>query len=262
MKLILRFLAASIILLFIGCVTTPKETVKLSEIVDQQIAEMHASHGRFVHLYYLKLRDEIDNFMHQTWIPNFLSNIIEGKGEGGKKFRADLDRAYKLSNLDWESAVEINRIDEEEIKEALRNAIRHLSTENNAMLGMVLLDFSKEVQEQIKKQRMTLIQPIDEQEAYVIDQLRDGYADLLRASAAIKGYLASTVKLVEDRDAVLEKMGILENQRKIVKTALNLNDGAVQALKATKKADEGITIFLETMKKTKDYLDKLKEGEA
>jgi hypothetical protein len=56
---------------------------------------------KFVSLYYDKLRDDVDTFMEQKWIPQFLSNVVLGKGEGGGKFRADLDNAYEFSTLDW-----------------------------------------------------------------------------------------------------------------------------------------------------------------
>jgi hypothetical protein len=256
-----RPLAIIFLILIIGCASAPKETVELAEIVDQQIAQMQVSHEKFVSLYYAKLRDDINNFMEQKWIPLFLSNVVEGKGEEGKKFRDDLDVAYKLSTLDWESAVKINNIHDEDVKSALRDAIQKMSTSNNATLGMVLLDFSVAVQEQINKRRKTLIKPINEQEAYVLARLRQGYADLLRGSTAIKGYLASTVKLVEQRDAVLEKLGVLKTQRKIVNLAVKLNDGAVMALENAGKVEEGIDNFVEKMEKVKKKLKKIEEGE-
>jgi hypothetical protein len=90
----------------------------------------------------------------------------------------------------------------------------------------------------------------------VLDQLRAGYADLLRSSAAIKGYLASAVKVVEQRDAIYQKLGVLETQRKIVDAATALSDVAVGALHAAEDADKGFKKFLADMEKG---TDKLKE---
>ena len=53
----------SIIIVIAGCTTAPRETIELAEIVDYQIAEMQVSHEKFVHLYYDKLRDEVDYFL-------------------------------------------------------------------------------------------------------------------------------------------------------------------------------------------------------
>ncbi len=252
-----QWVVIGLLLLTLGCVSAPRATVELAEITDQQIAGMQASHEKFVRLYYDKLRDGVDHFMEQRWIPQFLSNVVEGKGEGGKKFREDLDKAYKLVTLDWETVIQIKEVKDEDVKKTIRDAIKKLATQENAVLGMVLLDFSKAAQKEINTQRKLLIRPIDQQEAYVLDQLRVGYADLLRSSAAIKGYLASVVKLVEQRDAIYQKLGVLETQGKIVDIATRLSDDAVVTLNATKEADKGVTEYLANMKKTMDEIKKI-----
>ncbi len=252
-----RWVVIGLFLLTLGCVSAPRATVELAEITDQQIAEMQASHEKFVRLYYDKLRDDVDQFMEQKWIPQFLSNVVEGRGEQGKKFRADLDKAYKLVTLDWETVIQIKEVKDEDVRETIRGAIKKLATQENAVLGMVLIDFSKAAQEQINQQRKSLMKPIDQQEAYVLDQLRMGYADLLRSSITIKGYLASVVKLVEQREAISQKLGILKTERKIVDVATRLSDDAVMTLNAAKKADEGVTEYFDNMKKTMDEIKKI-----
>jgi len=252
-----RLVVVGLLLLAFGCVSAPRATVELAEIADQQIAEMHASHEKFVRLYYDKLRDDVDRFMEQRWIPQFLANVVEGKGEGGKKFRADLDKAYKLVTLDWETVIQTKGIKDEDVRETVLSTIKKLTTQENAVLGMVLLDFSKGVQVEVNKQRKLLMKPINQQEAYVLDQLRMGYADLLRSSAAIKGYLASVVTLVEQREGIYQKLGVLETQGKVVDTATRLSDVAVMTLNATEDADKGFTKFLADMDKAMDELKKI-----
>jgi hypothetical protein len=253
----LRLVVIGLLLFAVGCVSAPRATVEVAEIADQQIAEMHASHEKFVRLYYDKLRDDVDRFMEQRWIPQFLSNVVEGKVEQGKKFRADLDKAYKLVTLDWETVIQTGGIKDQDVREMVRSAVEKLTTHENAVLGIVLLDFSKGAQEQINKQRKSLMRPINQQEAYVLDQLRTGYADLLRSSAAIKGYLASVVTVVEQREAIYQKLGVLETQGKVVDTATQLSDVAVRALNATEDADKGFAKFLADMEKAMDELKKI-----
>jgi hypothetical protein len=253
----LQWVVIGVLLFALGCVSAPRATVELAEITDQQIAEMQASHEKFVRLYYDKLRDDVDHFMEEKWIPQFLSNVVEGKGEGGKKFRADLDRAYKLVTLDWETVIQTKEIKDEDVRKTVRGAIEKLTTQENAVLGLVLLDFSKAAQKEINKQRKSLMRPIDQQEAYVLDHLRMGYADLLRSSIAIKGYLASVVTVVEQHDAIYQKLGVLETQRKIVDVAARLSDDAVMTLNAAKEADKGITKFLADMEKAMDEIKKI-----
>lgn len=228
-----------------ACTSAPKETVELAEIVDQQIAAMQASHERFVSLYYAKLRDEVETFMETRWIPLFLSNVVEGKGAGGRAFRADLDRAYKLATLDWESVVKIQA--DEEVQDLVREALSRVAVDQQAGLGRVLIEFSTAAQTQINLQRRKLLDPIDAQEAHVLGELRASYASLLSSSAAIKGYLASVVELTAQRDAILDKVGLLDEQKMIVAAAVKASDGAARALRTAKSADEAIAKFLDRL---------------
>lgn len=259
MKTICKIISTILVLFLISCVSAPKETVELSEIIGKQIKEMQVSHEKFVHLYYDKLRDDIDNFMAQTWIPDFLSKVVDGKGKAGQQFRHDLDTAYKLSSLDWSGVVQLKNIEDEDIKRAIEDTLKRLTEKHNSSLGLVLIDFAAGVQTQINKQRHSMINPVNEQEAYVLEQLRDGYADLQRGSAAIKGYLAATVKLTEERDAVLDQLGVLETQQNIINTATKLSDDAVAALDKVEDIDEGIEKFLNTMEKIQDKIEKLRK---
>lgn len=257
MGLAMRVVLICLLIVTVGCASAPKQTVELAEIVDSQIAEMQMSHEKFVRLYYDKIRSDVERFMEEKWIPQFLANVVEGTGPSSRKFREDLDVAYKLASRDWAKEVKISGINDEDVKKAVNEAIEKLASSEKAKLGMVLIDFSKEVQRQINKQRKSLIDPLNEQEAYVLEQLREGYADLQRGSMAIKGYLASVVNIVEQRDDVLQKVGALETQKKIVNTAVKLSDDAARALKSAEKADDGISQFLEKIEKANEELTKI-----
>jgi hypothetical protein len=242
----LRWVVIGLLLLALGCVSVPRATVELAEITDQQIAEMQASHEKFVRLYYDKLRDDVDRFMEQRWIPQFLSNVVEGNGEGGKKFRADLDKAYKLVTLDWETAIQVKDVKDEDVKETIRDAIKKLATQENAVLGMVLLDFSKAAQKEINTQRKLLMKPIDQQEAYVLDQLRAGYPTLRVVPPLV---LASVVKLVEQRDAIYQARCLETKEDRRCCTSC---DDAAMTLNATKEWIRFYPEYLANMKKTMD----------
>jgi hypothetical protein len=240
--------AASVTFILAACATAPRQTVELSEIVDQQIAQMQASHEKFVRLYYDGLRHDVDEFMTQRWTPQFLSNVIEAKGKGGKEFRAALDRGYALANVDWSKAVRIEGIDDPKTREAIQQAIDAVAVRERGELGQVLIDFSNEAQKQIGIQRRKLLDPIDAQEAFVLDELRQGYAQLLAGSASIKAYLASVVSVKESSDAVLKQVGLLDEQRRLIDTAIQVNEGAMTALAEAKGAQEGIEAAVERLK--------------
>ena len=89
-----QWVVIGLLLLTLGCVSAPRATVELAEIADQQIAEMHASHEKFVRLYYDKLRDDVDRFMEQRWVPQFLSNVVEDY-----ESRSGIFKKFGLSEL-------------------------------------------------------------------------------------------------------------------------------------------------------------------
>jgi hypothetical protein len=256
MSVAARLCTAAIIAALAGCASAPKQTVELAEVLDQQIVQMQVSHERFVRLYYDGLRKDVDEFLEYKWIPQFLANVVEGKGKGGKEFRDALDRAYKLANVDWGRAVQIQGVDDADTRAALEDALATLATRERGRLGQVLLDFSTAAQAQIDIRRRTLIEPIDEQEAFVLDQLREGYADINRGSAALRGYLATVVNLVDKRDATLQQLGLLEKQRKLMDQTMRASQQAVDALGKADKAQDGIEDALEKFKAWKDKLGK------
>jgi len=87
------------------------------------------------------------------------------------------------------------------------------------------------------------------------------YTDLRQGTAALKAYLAATAVLVADRDAVLDQLGVLDDQQKMIKTATKLSDDAVDALDTVEDVDKGIEDFLETMEEIKKVINKLKNEE-
>jgi hypothetical protein len=252
----MRFLAAlaiSIVCLSLcACVSAPKQTVELADVVSQQIAQMQASHEKFVKLYYDGLRSDVDQFMQDKWTPQFLSNVISGTDPGSKQFRDALDAAYKNVKIDWNTAVKIDPSVDSDQRKAVQDAIDQLASRQRGQLGQVLLDFSTEAQRQINMKRQSLLKPIDDQETYVLDQLRDGYAELQAGSATIKAYLASVVNVTEKRDEILQRLGVLDTQKKMLATAEQVNDQAISALSFAKSAEAGVNDFISKLKSLQD----------
>ncbi len=249
----LKLACATTALLFTACASAPKQTVELAEAVNQQIAHMQTSHEEFVRLYYSGLRSDVDEFMAQKWTPQFLSNVISGQGEGGRQFRAELDRGYALAKVDWADAVKIEGIADSKTVTAIKEAIEEVAVRERGELGRVLIDFSNEAQRQISLQRRKLLDPIEAQEAFVLRELRAGYADLLAGSSSIRGYLASVVKVTENRDAVVKKIGLLDEQRSLLDSAISANEDAMNVLGGSKDLKEGVNA---AVAKLKDWLNR------
>ena len=241
-----------------GCIRAPKATVRLSEIVGEQTAQMQSSHEGFVKLYYAMLRVDVDQFLKKVWISSFLA-----KAAVNKQFRKDLDSAYAISRLDT-NVVEIRlragAALPPDIEAALLKGIANAIEQERAKVGQVLIGFGEGALKQIGLQREEMMSPIDEQERIVLEELRDGYADLQRAQAAIKGYLASAVKVEEERSAVLQKLGLLGSQKKILGAALAAGDAAAKALAIAKDGEKGVQDFLKKLQEGKDKIEALRNS--
>ena len=235
-----------------GCVSVPKESVELSDITGKQTAELQKSHIRFVQLYYSKLRDDVNEFITTKWIPVFLSKIVENE-----EFRADLDNAYITSNIQPEDlTIEWKgKPVKEPQKEAVLSGVKKSITDEKAKLGQVLLDFSEGAQVQINKIREDLLDPIDAQEKFVINEINAAYADLQNGQAAIKGYLASAVKLQEKQDETLKKLGVLEKSQKIINKAVSASESLGELMEKKDDVDSILKQFKNMLSTTQDDIE-------
>ena len=246
------------LLITAACVTVhaPKGTVALSEIIAQQTEEMRASHVGFVRLYYSEVRAKIDRFMAETWIPAFLAKATQNE-----EFRAEHELAVESATLDPNSvSFSLPGNLSAEAEAFLDGALTQAIEDARARLGDVLIGFGEAALKEIRIQRATLISPIDEQEKMVLDELRTGYADLQLANAAIKGYLESVVELREESDAIAQKVGLLDVQKKVLSLATEASDAAVRALSTAEGAEAGIAAFLEFMGQGKARIDSVRTG--
>lgn len=233
-----------------ACIHAPPETVTLSEITDQQTAALERSHEAFVHLYYQGLRNDVDRFLAERWIPAFLARAVRNP-----QFRADADVAFRTTLVDPDSVrIELPTDLPADVRATLERGARTAITEQRGRFGRVMLDFSAEALRQIRLQRDSMMAPIDAQEAMVTARIRDAYADLQRAQDAIHGYLAAAVKLDEERDEVLRKMGLLRRQRALLDTAVSAGDAARRALDAATGAEQAAARFRQTLEQGRQRL--------
>jgi len=241
-----------------GCATVPKETVQLSEIVGEQIEQMEVSHEGFVRLYYGRLRNDVNRFLVEKWIPEFLARAAQNE-----EFRRDHDIAYAVSRLDT-GAVEITVRGDipSDVRQLVLEGVQQAIQQQRAKLGEVLVDFGQSALEQIELQRAEMIGPIDEQERMVLTALREGYADIQRAQAAIEGLLESAVEVEREREVVLAKMQLLQAQRQIVESAVSASTMAGDALRYSAEAEEGIGAFMGALSEGQSVIESLRRAAA
>lgn len=200
------------LLVLSGCVSAPKETVELAEITDHQVAELQKSHVKFAQLYYGKLRDDVNRFIDEKWTPTFLSKAVNNRA-----FRSDLDDAYLTSSIsvDDVSVQWRGRELQEPQKRIVLEGVKQAVAAETSKLGQILIEWSQEAQSQISKKRKSLLDPLNEQERFVLAQINSAFADLQRSQATIKAYLSSAVELKEKQDQVMSKLVALEKVEKV-----------------------------------------------
>ncbi len=246
-----------------GCATVPKPTVELSEVIDRQISEMQKSHEAFISLYYAKLREDVDRFILEKWTPAFLAQTLAGETEQSKRLLNELDLSYKLIHVDPSAvsvAIDGKQISDPAVKAAIEQGVAQAVKEQRSRFGETMLRYSRGAQRQITRQRDEMLAPIDKQERFVLSELRGGYADLQRASATIKGFLSSAVKVEEQRDQILGKLGLLEKQRKLVDLAMEMSDKTSAVLgKHDDNPQQAIANFQEQIDEAKRKMNELND---
>lgn len=192
-----------------SCTTTqiPRASVELSEIMAEQTTQIQTSHEAFVKLYYDELREDVEVFMREKWIPDFLSRAIKND-----KFQ----KAHKNAH----------------------------STNDSTALGKVMIGFSAEVTRQVEKQRGLLIGRINEQESIVLAHLRQTYTDLYRAQDTVKENLHAVANVTEEKTVLLHKMKLLNTHNKLLSKAMHVSSLASTALNIAESSNEGIDKFL------------------
>jgi hypothetical protein len=240
----------------IGCIRVPQATVTVSEVVGERITAIRSSHEAFVRLYYQRLRDDAERFVNDVWTPAFLRRAVANAA-----FRQSLDVSYAVASIQPDDITVTVRGEPtlpEPVRTSLRAAIDTALNSHRARLGVVMLDFAVAAETQIRQRRVSLLDPIDEQERFVLAELSDAYGDLHRAQAAITGFLGSAVRVQREQDVILQKLGVLETQRKLLDLAAKGSEAAAKGLATVGDAEGAITRFLETLRATQDSLAKLR----
>jgi hypothetical protein len=233
-----------------ACLRVPQATVSLSDVTREQVASIRESHEGFVRLYYARLRSDIDAFLRDQWVPAFLGRAVENAA-----FRGQLDVAYAVASL-RPDAIQVNVNGNGElpppVREALRAAIDTALTTHRARLGTVMREFTVEAERQIAIQRSAMLSEVDAQERLVLDHLGAAYGDLQDGQAALRAFLASAVQLQTEQDALVRKLGLLDEQTRAIKFLTSASDAAALSLERADKADDAIKSFQSLLRAARD----------
>ncbi len=242
------FAIAFVALSSMSCITVPRQTVTLSETVQEQTASLQTAHEELVSRYYSELRHRVEVFIEERWIPMFLSKAVDDPA-----VQKQVDDALGTAHLS--AAAIVGKIEATGSLSPAENSVVTSAVNNSviggkAQFGTVMIRFSGAVLKQIDQKRSALMAPIDEQEQLVLSRLRTAYANLQSEEAAIKAFLNSAANVQQEQDAILQKMGLLNEAQTAIHTAASASSEASQLL----ATEENAEAFVARMKQANEQL--------
>jgi hypothetical protein len=201
----------------------------------QETATLQAAHEQLISRYYDGLRQRVDAFLTDVWIPSFLARAVLNPAVQSQM--GDAMAAINVSSADVTAKINADSTLSAAEKNVILGALSKAAVGGRAQLGQVMIAFGKEATRQISLQRAKMIDPIDQQEQLALGNIRQSYAQLQAEQAAVKGLLASAVQLREQEDAALQKLGILQQRDRALQAAAMASDQAAKLLTDADKVD-------------------------
>jgi hypothetical protein len=196
-----------------GCTEIPQEAPELSAELGKRIAAIEESHIALLRKYIDEKRKKVDEFIKTEWTPQFAEAYFQQP---------------KISAV-WDQVV--------------------ASGDKSDRLKLLTLVGPK-LQERINLERIKLIKPLDDIEKEIERKLRDEYRQVKAINNSITSYLASASKVAENRDRLLEMIGVEDDRiRKVITDA----DTAVENLVESKDSIEvRFNAFKESIESARD----------
>lgn len=222
------FLILSIVFLF-GCASIPKESVRLSVALGNDLQALHKSHRAMLTLHYGKMKGQINQFVDDVYAPYAISQSL------------------KLEMDDFKVG-----------EESLPGLIKEASEGNDDASKEVLLymqDFLELANEDIELMRNELLLPIEQQEAELLLKIDNAYENAIYANATLTAHLKSILKVKETQSEALQLIGLNNVHETITDYVVKASNIVDEATKTAKKVDKTSD---EVLKKIDELKSKLK----
>jgi hypothetical protein len=230
-----------------ACVTAPRETIELSDVVAEQASSLERSHRLIVDAYFSELERRIDDFIDTRWTPDFLA-----RAAASDQVRSATEEIRAGLGIDPDR-LRRTVLDSRSFSDAEANiivgALQQAQFDYRTRFGQVMIDFSEAALRQINAQRRTLKEPLEQNRRNLLSALDESYSDLQAGQAAIRAYLASVVELVEEQDRILAKLDVLKERDAAMNAAVEASDAAVEATDKLLKVEERFENFRKDDKK-------------
>ena len=228
---IIQYLIIGLFFSITSCVSIPKAAPDLSLELGKQVRSLEVNHKLFVQKFFDEKRKRVDEFIEEEWLPLFARNFFQ-------------------DSMVWAVYVEITNLPDGEKQEELLNFI---------------LNTGPRLQEKLNTKRQEMIQPLDDLQQEIEDQLTLQYNEIQTLNNSLTNFLSSASKVEQNRETYLQALGIKQNTINgfIDKTDIavnnllgkaNLVEGFTNTLTGSDGLDTKVSAFINTIKGLKGSL--------
>lgn len=210
-----------------GCAQVPPQSVQLSDTIGRDLRAIEASHKKFVDIVYDKYESDVNNFVDTTYVPFYVRESL-GNTASGKELLRSLQAAAQPDPSG--------------------------KTQTDAMEKAEL--WLQVAHRRIEGTRSKLLEPLKKQRADIHAGLDGAYERVIRANAAVTGYLASLAKVTDLQNNLLAQLGVPNLSERVgeaaVQISANLNETIKEGNQRAEQAEALRTRLEEFLKRWRE----------
>ena len=201
-----------------ACASVPPQTVELSNTLGRDLAELERAHRELASLYFRQAKDDVNRFIDEVYTPAFIKEFAK---------QAKLDTA-------------VTKTMDEKPEDLLEG----------------LTAFVNKAHERIEKKRRELLDPIEKQEADVMDAIIESHRRVQAGHGTIAAYLASVVKVRETQNQLLAEVGLEGLPEEVGRQTAAVADKIAELTALGQDTSAGIDAFDAKIRDIKDALSR------
>ena len=182
-----------------SCVSIPKETVQLSQVINKDLKVLQSSHKTMVTLFYKEITNNINDFIEDVYTPFIINYVLKKELESYNK-------------------------KEHSIIGALEDAGKIGGKAETEKAFNEMTEFLRAANTNIAKKKNELLDPIQKQEAAILLKIDASYKNTMLANLTITNYLESVLKMKESQKEVLSIVGLKGKDTLLNNTLVDMSE--------------------------------------
>lgn len=195
-----------------ACVSIPKETVTISQMLGSDLQQLHKAHRNIIDVHFNKIKSDVNTFVDDVYAPYIIHYVLKNELNEYKEGRPSIYGTIETAG-------------KQEGKQESNAAINEMS------------DFLTAAREQIESKRSELLTPIIQQETEIIMAVNQSYENAQYANSTITAYLQSIRKVKDAQQEALSMLGLQGVDSLITNSLVRTSEQVDLAVKQGKKID-------------------------